>query len=496
MGKDREGSFHPKKGKPSSSEGVSVIKDVQSDKLDANSHIAEKYTEGEEEPAPNVRVMHPNRNVDKNEERKSEKRNNQNKKGDDTPTTSNKSKELTFVVRDELSAPEAEEIVQVNAEIFKRLAGVQADICISIYLPTHSKGAAVNEQSDQIEFKNQLQQITAELKESHSQTIIEQLLRPAYELLRDDEFWLNQEQGLVVFLTTEKSWYARLPLETKAMVVINTSFVLQPLVPLFTKPEYYYVLVLSKKQVKFYRGDYFTMKFIPIPELPNGVDNVVHFEEKDDEKLFRTETAGAGEGANYHGMGAGKPDEKKHLAMYFDEVDETLWKEILNTENAPLILAGVEYLIPIYKSVAEYKYIWPEAITGSHEHDNIDGLHQLTLEKLKPHFSARTTKALEQFGNNSAGPLAITDAREIIAAAHYGRVAHLFIANNFNVWGKFDEMENQFTIHDTKHPGDDALADKAVTRTLLNGGEVHILEQEAMPNQAMMAALMRYPENQ
>src|SRR6476659_7674237 len=81
MGKDREGKFHPKKGKPSATtkiEGTTGLKDINTAAIKDYIEIAEKYTVGEEQPAPNVKVRHPNRNVDKREERQSDKRINTN----------------------------------------------------------------------------------------------------------------------------------------------------------------------------------------------------------------------------------------------------------------------------------------------------------------------------------------------------------------------------------------------------------------------------------
>jgi len=67
MGKDREGKFIPPKGKPSGDGNPKAgLKPVLSlENLEQRDEIADKYTEGQDTPAANVRVMHPNRNVDK-----------------------------------------------------------------------------------------------------------------------------------------------------------------------------------------------------------------------------------------------------------------------------------------------------------------------------------------------------------------------------------------------------------------------------------------------
>jgi hypothetical protein len=178
-------------------------------------------------------------------------------------------------------------------------------------MPTHQSGFEKNEQKDAIAFKNALQQISYKLRQQNvDQDTIEQLLKPGYELLRQNEFWLNLAMGLAIFISKDQFRYVKLPYEPKEVIMVNTSYYLSPLIPLITSSDYFYLLVFSKKQAKLFRADQFGMVHIPVPEMPRGIDDVVHFEEKDDQKLFRTDTSGAGAGANFHGIGSGKPDEK------------------------------------------------------------------------------------------------------------------------------------------------------------------------------------------
>ena len=74
MGKDREGKFHPRKGKPSGSlRDAAGLQPINTTSLEEQLEIADKYTDGEERPGPNIHVRHPNRNVDKREERQRSK---------------------------------------------------------------------------------------------------------------------------------------------------------------------------------------------------------------------------------------------------------------------------------------------------------------------------------------------------------------------------------------------------------------------------------------
>lgn len=486
MGKDREGKFHPRKGKPSGSmTETSGLKDISSSAYEENINLVDKYTIGEEEPAPNLRVRHRNRNPDKREERQQERSSAKNARAKRETLAKTK-------IADTVSP--AEEIPSVlTKESFAALASYQSACCVSAFMSTHSAGVEVNEQMDNTAFKALLQQLGALLKQKNiEQPLIDKMLKPGYDLLRDESFWRSMSPGLAVFISDGVFKYMKMPMTPKEEILINTSFYLSPLTPVMINSDYFYLLVLSKKQAKFYRANAFGMVQLIIDEMPNGVDDVVHFEEKDDQKLWRTDTSGAGSGANYHGMGSGKPDDKANLAMYFDEVDETLWKAVLNRENVPLLLAGVEYLIPIYRSVAQYKPIWDDAITGSHEHEDINTLYQTARKKMEAYFRERHQKALEAYGNSSATALTSSVPGDVIPAAHYKRVWHLFVQKDEHIWGTFDEMNNKLTLHETQQEGDECLLDKAVIKTILNAGEVHVLPKDQMPADSKIAALMRY----
>jgi hypothetical protein len=484
MGKDREGKYHPPKGKPSGTgkeEGVG-LNSPHTGSVEQYLEMADKYTEGASEMPANVKVRHPNRNTNKNEE----------KKQDRNSRNSYKSKNETF--RDDRVAATPEELPGVlTREIFEDLAGFSGEYCISVYMPTHRSGVKVNEMEDNIAFKNALQQITNDLKSRNvNQTVVQKMLEPGYELLRNNIFWRYLDRGLAVFISDGYFKYVKMPDTPVSEVVINTSFLLKPLVNAMTVKEYFYLLAVSKKQAKFFRADNFGMEQLDIEELPNGVDDVVHFEEKDDQKLFRTESGQGGKGAAFHGHGAGKPDDKENIALYLEEVDDTLWDEVLHRENVPLLLAGVEYLLPIYKSVTDYNNVWPEVITGNQEYEDHNTLYEKARKVMEPYFRERTRKALEMYGNQSATSLTSSIPADIISAAHYSRIWHLFVIRGSHLWGTFNEMENTLQIHDTKQEGDECLIDKAVIKTILNGGDVHFVSREDMPGDSDMAAVMRY----
>ena len=72
------------------------------------------------------------------------------------------------------------------------------------------------------------------------------------------------------------------------------------------------------------------------------------------------------------------------------------------------------------------------------------------------------------------------------------QIADLFVLQDLNIWGNFDETANNLTLHEDKQPTDECLVNKAILNTLQNGGSVYILNKERMPNGATIAASLRF----
>lgn len=499
MGKDREGKFHPSKGKPTGpGKDNNVELHLKDDgALDLYLETAEKYTEGQEEMPANVKVRHPNRNTDKHTEYTADGKPNKGYK----KTASAKASRSSSISENGLSQNGRRDTTEglelpgvLTKPLLEELFNHRANHYITAFMATHPSGVEVNEKQDMVTFKNILQQVSTQLRQNGvDETTVIRMLAPGYDLLKDDAFWRSQQAGLAIFISDTLFRYIKMPeAPAEEGVLTGGSFFLKQLIPIMTNQEFFYLLVISKKQSKVFKVDAFDIQHIPISEMPNGMDDVVHFEEKDDQKLWRTGSSGAGGGANYHGIGAGKPDEKENIALYLEEVDETLWEELLRDKHVPLLLAGVDYLLPIFKSVSGYNHIWHEALTGSYEHEDVNTLRRKAMEVMSPYFEERHRKALENYGNQSATGLTSSIPADVIPAAYYGRVSHLFVQKGEHIWGTFDEMANSLVIHETQQNGDECLLNTAVIKTILTGGDVHILEKEKMPASGKIAALLRY----
>ncbi len=482
MGKDDNGVFHPGKGKPSGynkEEGLG-LQATESEDLEEYFDVTEKYTASTDELADHVKVAHPNRNTSKGE-----------------VSYTGKKPKAAQASDEELVSTIVEQLPGVlTKDRFSELANFKDGVTVSLYFATASTGGEGNEQFDSIAFKSALNTAEQTLKKlGHNQVDVVKLLQPAQDFINDKNLWKNLSKGLAVFIADGFFKYIKMPVTPEPKVVVESSFYVTPLIPLITSNEYFYLLVMSKQGVKLFKADAFGMQYMAV-ELPQSIEEVKRLSDLDATTYRRGESgkraAEVAQPGQSHGGGGGNVDGKDNIATYFEAVDDILWEKVFNKENAPLLLAGVEYEIPIYKSVCDYHNVWEQPLTGNRSNQETQALYQDAMEVMAPYFKQKTVKALEQYGNKSATALTSSIVTDVVPATYYGRVSHLFVAKGVHVYGIFDEMNNQLTIHDIQQADSEDLLDNAVVKTLATGGEVYLLDKEEMPADSAVAALFRY----
>ena len=303
--------------------------------------------------------------------------------------------------------------------------------------------------------------------------------------------------GLAVFIAEGYFKYIKMPVPpVEQLVVIEPTFYVTPLIQLMTRKEYFYILVIAKKCAKVFRADAWGIEPVKDVVLPQDMDDVKRLSGLD-ATTFRSGSSGkrapaASQEGVYHGVGGGNPEPKDNMLVYFEAVDDALWDQLLNKENAPLLLAGVEYEIPIYRQACDYHNVWPDALTGNRERQEIHQLYKEAKECMKPYFEQNKKRALDMYLNNSANSKTTSIVDEVVPAAYYSQISHLFVAKGAHIWGTFDEMNNKLELHDSPDQDGEHLIDNTVVKTLANGGEVYLLEKEEMPADSPVAAILRF----
>ena len=368
----------------------------------------------------------------------------------------------------------------------------QPDLCVSIYMPTHRSGPET--QQDSIRLRNLLRQAEELLIERSLRTVdARRLLEPAYELIGYSPFWRHLADGLALFIGTGVFRYYPLPLDFEEQLVVAEHFYLKPLLPLLSGDGRFYLLAISQNQVRLLQGSRFSASEVDLEDVPRSLAEAIGSQEKEKQLQFHTGTSGSAgkRSAIFFGHGSGEDDNKQNLLRYFRQIDAGL-RELLRDEQAPLLLAGVDYLHPIYHEANRYPHLFNEGITGNPEELNVQALHQRAWAIVEPHFRKEQQTVKSQYEKLAGTERASNTVEAIVPAAFHGRVDHLFVALGVQHWGRFDAQTGYVQLHTAAEPGDIDLLQFAAAHTLLNKGAVYAANRDEIPHGEMLAAIFRY----
>jgi len=165
---------------------------------------------------------------------------------------------------------------------------------------------------------------------------------------------------------------------------------------------------------------------------------------------------------------------------------------VLSDEHAPLILAAVDYLQPIFREVNKYPYMWSQGVSGNPDDLSGGELLERSRPLVESFIRQERLKAVQEYKEVSHTALASRDLKDILMAAHEGRVSTLFLASGIQNWGFFDYANQEVRLLDEPSTGSRDLLDLAAALAWSNRGDVYVLESENMPDSATVAATFRY----
>jgi hypothetical protein len=381
----------------------------------------------------------------------------------------------------------------LNREKLRALIDERGGRCVSLYMPTHRAGPET--QQDPIRFKNLLRQAEERLKKQGLRSAdVQATLGPAQRLLDDASFWQHQSDGLAVFVSRDTFRCYRLPFAFSELVVVTDRFHIKLLLPLLSGDGQFYVLALSKKQVRLLQGTRHSVGELNLENVPTSLAEALGDEEREKQLQFHTVARGAA--AIFHGSG-GASDEsthKKDLLRYFKQVDKGL-QDLLRGQTAPLVLAGVEYLLSIYREANTYSQLMEGWIVGNPDGLTAQELHGQAWAIVQPYFARAQEQAVAQYRELAGTGRTSIDLERILPAAHHGRVDSLFVALGVQKWGKFDAATGGVELHTERQPGDQDLLDLAAMQTFASAGNVYAVYPEQVPGgerYSPVAAVFRY----
>lgn len=333
--------------------------------------------------------------------------------------------------------------------------------CLSVFTQTRRGGNA----ADPILWKQQLDAAESRLVDNGSKSeSAAKMVRPARALLNKPDFWKNTGDGLALFVASDLFHAYRLPFTLANQVVAGSHLQITPLLPWFADEGRFHVLALSQNRVRLYEGNAHGLHEVAAP--PNEKE-AMKTHDRDEVLNLHSQHGAAGTSmqAVFHGHGVGIDDHKEELLHYFQKVDHVV-RAHTGDGHAPLLLATVEYLAPLYRKASKHPRLMESLIHGNPDYLSPAQLHAKALPLVEPTLRERQNRALAQFRLAVGTGRTSNDLATLLPAAARGELDTLLMVSGHSIWGQFDTAANRVEIHTERKAGDEDLINLAALHML------------------------------
>ena len=164
---------------------------------------------------------------------------------------------------------------------------------------------------------------------------------------------------------------------------------------------------------------------------------------------------------------------------------------MLEEKQIPMVLAGVDYLLPIYKEANTYPGLLDEGLEGNPEVLSAEELRDSARRLVKPIFDENQKNDLSRFEqfHGQQNELASADLKTVLKAAHFGQVETLFVPVGVQKWGRYDPQQNDVTWDKKDKPENEDLLDYAAMHIHTRQ---YAVQPEKIPGDGELAAILRY----
>jgi hypothetical protein len=374
----------------------------------------------------------------------------------------------------------------------RQLTEPQAGPCVTICMPTHVAGA--EGQQDVVRLKNLAERAEQQLAAGWLRAPeARDLVASVHALSADRDFWERRSHGLALFLDRGSLRRYRVPMRLEEISLVNRRFHLKGLLPMLTSGNRFLILALSQHNVRLFEATEYQIEQVEVSGLPRRMDEALNLDGADrgSQSHFAMKGGKGKQSSVFHGQGGIPDSHKNELAQFFRMIDSAL-VPVLRDETTPLILAGVDYLLPIFRKACHYAHLAEPALAGNCDHLNARQIHEKAWPLVQPLLTATREQAAAKYRQLAGTGKASDDIREALPAAVAGRVESLFVASDQWLWGVCDSQGQVIDIHETPQPGDDDLLDTLAVNTLLNRGSVYAVKGLEVPSNKPLGAVLRF----
>jgi hypothetical protein len=348
---------------------------------------------------------------------------------------------------------------------------------------------------DPIQIETQIKNVIRRLEQKLTECVADRdarsnLLAPIVDLAARAKAEGIRAHAIILFRSPDLFRYYLMHGSFKEAETVATRFQVRPLLATLAHETRFHLLALSQKNVRLLHCTQHRVERAPNTEsIPRNLQEWLN-NRQPDHRLVNRSIAGPSVGhmkGVVSGTNTDSEREDEYLAHFFKDIDKGVTAH-LRSETGPLVLAGVEYEVAIYRRVNSYRPTLEKALNGSPDGLLEPALHERAMEIIMSVFPEPLQKTMAEIREYAGTSRGSTDPPTVIQAAFQGRVLDLLVSNSAEFRGAWNE-ETQSV--DTGNPKEELL-NAAALETVRHGGRAFVLNESDMPLKAAAAAFFRY----
>lgn len=263
----------------------------------------------------------------------------------------------------------------ISRDLLKELRAVEGQTLLTVYVPLEKgmKGHKFN--------LSQLHNLKSELKQTLSKEQHKKIAAELESVL--ESLSINNESiGYAMYYDGKNITSVTLPFEPEKVIQIRTKFDVKQIQKYYRRNRPYYVLAISKKGSKLYKGDMEALKIVPVVGLGKDMESTLNLDEGQSSVVQNHQvSAGGADGIGFHGHGGYKDLKKIIYDDYLRFIDKKILAAIKD-KKIPLVLVAVDYGQSAFKHISKYPSIFIKGVTTNPDELSPIELHTRTFPLL------------------------------------------------------------------------------------------------------------------
>jgi hypothetical protein len=354
----------------------------------------------------------------------------------------------------------------------KRLAGVTGP-CLTIFQPLRDEYSQVTKPVTRVVAAMQeAERLLTEKGFTPAER--EEMLRPVAKIASNTD-WAGRTGSVIIFRAPDFTMVNFWPDTLAPRIHFAQEFLVLPLLPDLLSNRDFWLLALSIKAVRLFRGARNGLVEVPLPRgVPKSLTQNEQFDQPDHSVRDRSSagpSVGKMPGVQF-GTSSARELQTNYLHDFFKAIEHGI-HPILAEDRQPLILAAVTRELAIYRRVNTYSPVLSGAIHGSPDALGMDLLYTKAAELMSAYSALATDGTLREMDEAASHSLLVTDPAEIIEDARIGQVDELIVSPAASGCAQREDSVNW-----------------AALATIRNSGRISVLSASQL--ESGVAAILRF----